>query len=165
MVQKKDTALLASAFATVANNNKYWNKWLVADVWATIINQELQLVDEMKITGANLSSSLLRTAKYKSIIDVVDIYHQTNEYGLFRSKIAKVTAFYVTSPTLSPKLNHHMPGGSTQFVREIVATSTTRAATARNNTTTTTDLPSTTASTPPPPDVEAEEAEQHERHP
>ena len=53
-----------------------------------------------------------------------------------------------------------MPGGSTQFVREVVATIQTRAATATNNTTA--DLPSTTASTPPP---EAEEAEQQQSRP
>jgi hypothetical protein len=164
MVQKKGTALFASAFATVANNKKHWNQWLVADVWASLINEELQLQDEMEVTGPNLCLYLLRSAKYKSIKDVVDIYHTPNVFGIFRSKIAKVTAFYVTSPNLCPKLNHHMPGGSTQFVREIVATSTTRAATARNNTTTT-DLPSTTASTPPPPHVEAEEAEQNEPRP
>jgi len=61
MVQKKDTALLASAFAKVANNKMFWNQWLVADVWATLINQELQLSDEMKVTGSYLSSSLLQT--------------------------------------------------------------------------------------------------------
>jgi hypothetical protein len=98
----------------------------------------------IKVTGGYLNISLLQTVKYKSIKDVVDIYHTPNEYGLFRSKISKVTAFYVTSPNLSPRLNHHMPGGRGQFVKEIVATSTTiaatdskyRAATARNNTTT-----------------------------
>ena len=151
MVQKKDTALLAISFAKVANNKKYWNQWLVADVWATLINQELQLPDDLKVTGSYLSIWLLRTVKYRSISACVDIYHIPNGFGLFRSKIAKVTAFYVTSTSLSPKLNHHMPGGSTQFVREIVATIQTRAETERNNTTTTTNLPSTTASTAPPP--------------
>ena len=165
MVQKIDTALLASAFAKVANNQKYWNQWIVTDAWATLINNELKLLDEMKVTGSYLSLSLLRSAKYKSIKDVVDIYHTPNVFGIFRSKISKVTAFYVTTTTCCPKLNHHMPGGSTQFVREFAATIQTRAATATNNTTT--DLPSTTPSTPPPPPppVEAEEAEQQECHP
>jgi hypothetical protein len=144
MVPKKDTALLAISFAKVANNQKYWNQWLVADVWATVINQELQLPDDLKVTGSYLSMWLLRTIKYRSISACVDIYHVPNVFGLFRSKIAKVTAFYVTSTSLSPKLNHHMPGGSTQFVRDIVATIQTRAETERNNRTTTTNLPSTT---------------------
>jgi hypothetical protein len=114
MVQKKDTALLAHGFAEVANNQRYWNQWLVADVWATLINQELQLPEEIKVTGAYLTQSLLRSVKYKSIKDVVDIYYTPNDYGLFRSKISKVTAFYVTTTTTCPKLNNHMPGGSTQ---------------------------------------------------
>jgi hypothetical protein len=59
MVQKNSTALLASAFAKVANNNKFWNQWLVVDIWATLINQELQLPDELKVTGSYLSLSLL----------------------------------------------------------------------------------------------------------
>ena len=94
MVQKKDTALLANAFAQVANNQTYQSQWLVTDVWATLINQELQLPDELKVTGRYLSFNLLRSDKYKSLIDVVDIYHNPNEFGLFRSRIAKVTAFY-----------------------------------------------------------------------
>ena len=164
MVQKKDMALLANAFAKVANNNKYWNQWIVADAWATIINQELKLTDEMKVTGGHLTSSLLRSVKYKSLIDVVDIYNHPNAFGLFRSKIAKVTAFYVTATTSCPKLNNHMPGGSTQFVRDIVvATIQTRATTTTTNTTT--NLPSTTASTPLPPPVEADDAEQQECRP
>ena len=159
MVQKKDTALLASAFAKVAKNEKYWNQWIVADVWAALINQELQLPDELKVTGGYLTSYLLRSVKYKALKDVVDIYYNTNELGLFRSKISKVTAFYVTIPTSNPKLNGHMPGGSTQFVREVVVTTIqTRAATQTTNTTT--NLPSTTTSTPlPPPEEEADEAE------
>jgi hypothetical protein len=127
MVQKIVTSLLGSAFAKVANNQKYWNQWLVADVWATLINEELRLPEEMKVTGGYLSGSLLRSATYKSIKDVVDIYDHPNSFGLFRSKISKVIAFYVTSITSCPKLNHHMPGGSTQFVRDIVATRTARA--------------------------------------
>ena len=107
MVQKKDMALLASSFAKVANNKKYWNQWLVADVWATLINQELQLADEMKVTGCYLGAWLIRTAKYKPIKDLVDVYHRPNDYGLFRSKIAKTTAFYVTTTSSStPKLIH-----------------------------------------------------------
>ena len=157
MVQKNDTALLASAFAKVANNEKHWNQWIVADVWATLINQTLQLPDEMKVTGSYISLSLLRSAKYKSVKDVVDIYHEPNIFGLFRSKIAKVTAFYVTATNSCPKLNNHMPGRSTQFVRHIIATIETRSHTATAN------LPSTTASTPPPPP--AEEAEQQECRP
>ena len=94
MVQKKDTALLANAFAKVANNNKYWNQWIVADAWATIINQELKLTDEMKVTGGHLTSSLLQSVKYKSLIDVVDIYNHPNAFGLFRSKIAKGVLCY-----------------------------------------------------------------------
>ena len=160
MVQKKDTALLANAFATVAHNNKYWNQWFVADVWATLINKKLQLQDDMKVTGSNLSLNLFRTTKYKSVKDVVDIYHTPNVFGLFRSKISKVTAFYVTSITSCPKLNHHMPGGSTQFLATIPDSTS-----ATTNNTTTTDLPSTTVSTPPPPPVEAGDAEQHERRP
>ena len=163
MVQKKDMALLASSFAKVANNKKYWNQWLVADVWATLINQELQLADEMKVTGCYLGAWLIRTAKYKPIKDLVDVYHRPNDYGLFRSKIAKTTAFYVTTTTSTPKLNNHMPGGSTQFVREVVATIQTRSTTTTTNTTT--DLPSTTASTPLPPPVEAEHAGQQECRP
>lgn len=84
-----------------------WNQWLVADVWATVINQELQLPDDLKVTGSYLSMWLLRTVKYRSISACVDIYHVPNVFGLFRSKIAKITAFYVTSTSLSPKLNHH----------------------------------------------------------
>ena len=163
MVQKKDTALLASAFAKVANNKTFWNQWLVADVWATLINQELRLVDEMKVTGSYLSAWLIKSPKYKSIRDLVEVYHSPNEFGIFRSKICKVTAFYVTIATSCPKLNNHMPGGSTKFVREVVATIQTRAATTVNNTTT--DLPSTTASTPPPPPVQAEDVEQQECRP
>jgi hypothetical protein len=60
MVQKKDTALLASAFAKVANNKMFWNQWLVADVWATLINQELQLADENKVTDSYLGAWLIR---------------------------------------------------------------------------------------------------------
>ena len=138
MVQKKDTALFASAFATVANNKKHWNQWLVADVWASLINEALQLQDEMKVTGANLCMYLLRSAKYKSIKDVVDIYHTPNVFGIFRSKIAKVTAFYVTATELCPKLNNHMPGGSTQFVRHIVATIQSSRVATRNSTATNT---------------------------
>ena len=163
MVQKKDKTFLASAFAKVANNKKYWNQWLVVDVWATLINDELQLPDEVKVTGGYLGTWLMRSKKYMPIQDLVEVYHTPNVFGIFRSKISKVTAFYVTDAATCPKLNHHMPGGSTQFVREVVATIQTRAATATNNTTT--DLPSTTASTPPPPPMEAEEAEQQERRP
>jgi hypothetical protein len=151
MVQKKDTSFLASAFAKVANNQRHWDQWLVADVWATLINDELNLQGDMKVTGANLCLSLIRSLKYKSIMDVVDIYNTPNIFGLFRSKISKVTAFYITSPSSCPKLNHHMPGGNTKFVREVVATIPTRASTAINNTTT--DLPSTTPSMPPPLEV------------
>ena len=111
----------------------------------------------MKVTGSYISLSLLRSAKYKSVKDVVDIYHEPNIFGLFRSKIAKVTAFYVTATSSCPKLNNHMPGRSTQFVRHIIATIQTRSDTATAN------LPSTTASTPPPPP--AEEAEQQECRP
>jgi hypothetical protein len=150
MVQKKDTALLASAFAKVANNKMFWDQWLVADVWASLINQELQLADENKVTGSYLGAWLIRTVKYKTIKDLVDVYNRPNDYGIFRCKIAKVTAFYVTATSLCPKLNNHMPGGSTQFVRDIVSTIQTRSHTATAN------LPSTTTSTPPP----AEEAEQ-----
>ena len=107
MVQKFSTALLAGAFAKVANNKKYWNQWLVADAWASIINQELQLQDEMIITGRYLSASLLRSVKYKPIKDVVDIYHNQNCYGIFRSKFGNETAFYVTATELTPKLNNH----------------------------------------------------------
>jgi hypothetical protein len=32
MVQKIAKALLASAFKKVANNNKFWNQWLVVDI-------------------------------------------------------------------------------------------------------------------------------------
>jgi hypothetical protein len=81
-------------------------------------------------------------------------------HGIFRSKFGKVTAFYVTATELTPKLNNHLPGGSTQFVRELVATNQTRAATITTNTTT--NLPSTTVSAPLPPPVEADNAEQQE---
>ena len=82
MVQKKDIALLGTAFTKVASNQKHWNKWLAADVWAHLINQELQLPDELKVTGGYLNISLLRTVKYKSIKDVVDIYHTPNERSI-----------------------------------------------------------------------------------
>jgi hypothetical protein len=132
-------ALLTSGFPKVANNQRYWNQWLVADVWATLINQELQLPEEIKLTGAYSTQSL----KYKSIKNVGDIYHTPNDYSLFRSKIAKVTAFYVTTTTTScPKLNNYMPGGSTQFIRELVATIQTRTTAITTNITT--NLPSTT---------------------
>jgi hypothetical protein len=88
------------------------------------------------VTGSYLSLSLLRSVKYKPIKDIIDIYHNPNCYGIFRSKFGKVTAFYVTATELTPKLNNHMPGGSTQFVREIVATIQTRATTITTNTTT-----------------------------
>jgi hypothetical protein len=89
MVQKKDTALLASAFAKVASNQKYWNQWIVADVWATLINQELQLPDELMVTGGYFTLNLLRSLKYKSIEDVVDIYHNPNELGLLEVKFVR----------------------------------------------------------------------------
>ena len=155
MVQKKDTTFLASAFAKVANNKKYWNQWLVVDVWATLINEELQLPDELKVTGGYLGAWLMKSKKYMPIRDLVEVYHTPNVFGIFRSKISKVTAFYVTTTTCCPKLNNHMPGGSTQFVREFITTIQTRATTTTTNTTT--NLPSTTVSTPlPPPSTTAE---------
>jgi hypothetical protein len=93
MAQKNSMALLASAFAKVANNNKFWSQWLVVDIWATIINQELQLPDELKVTGSYPSLSLIQSVKYKPIKDVIDIYHNPNCYGIFRSKFGKVPAF------------------------------------------------------------------------
>jgi hypothetical protein len=72
-------------------------------------------------------------------------------------------AFYVTNTNSNPKLNNHMPGGSTQFVRELVATIQTCATTTTTNTTT--HLPSTTVSTPLPPPVELDNAEQQECRP
>jgi hypothetical protein len=144
MVQKISTALLASGFVKVANNNKFWNQWLVVDIWATLINQELQLPDELKVTGSYLSLLLLRSVKYKPRKDVIYIYHNPNCYYIFRSKFGKVTAFYFTATQLTPKLNNHMPGGSTQFVRELVATIQTHVTTITTNTTT--NLPLTTVS-------------------
>jgi hypothetical protein len=163
MVQKKDTTFLASAFAKVANNKKYWNQWLVVDVWATLINEELELPDKLKVTGGYLGAWLMKSKKYMPIRDLVEVYHNPNCYGIFKSKIAKVTAFYVTNTNSNPKLNNHMPGGSTQFVREFVATIQTCATTTTTNTTT--HLPSTTVSTPLPPPVELDNAEQQECRP
>jgi hypothetical protein len=66
MVQKKDTTFLASAFAKVANNKKYWNQWLVVDVWATLINEELELPDKLKVTGGYLGAWLMKNScQYK----------------------------------------------------------------------------------------------------
>jgi hypothetical protein len=56
-----------------------------------------------------------------------------------------------------------MPGGSTQSVRELVATIQTRATTITTNTTT--NLPSTTVSMPLPPPEEADNVEQQECRP
>jgi hypothetical protein len=57
MVQKKDTAFLASAFAKVANNKKYWN----------LINEELELPDRLKVTGGYLDAWLMKSKKYMPI--------------------------------------------------------------------------------------------------
>jgi hypothetical protein len=100
----------------VANNQTFLNKWIVADVWADLINQELKLSDELMITGGKLSASLLQSEKYKSIEDVIDTYDNPNAFGIFRSKIGKATAFYVTTISSCPKLNHHMPGRKADFV-------------------------------------------------
>ena len=90
MVQKKDTAFLASAFAKVAKNKKYWNQWLVVDIWATLINEELQLPDELKVTGGYLSAWLMKSKKYMPIRDLVQVYHNPNCCGIFKSKIARI---------------------------------------------------------------------------
>jgi hypothetical protein len=58
MVQK-NSALLASALAKVANNKIFWNQLLVADVWATLFNQELQLADDNKVMGSYLGAWLI----------------------------------------------------------------------------------------------------------
>jgi hypothetical protein len=87
MVQKKDTTFLASAFAKVANNKKYWNQWLVVDVWATLINEELQLPDELKVTGGYLGAWLMKSKKCMPIRDLVEVYHNPNCFGIFKSKL------------------------------------------------------------------------------
>jgi hypothetical protein len=55
----------------VANKQKFWDKWIVADVWADLSNQELKLSGELMIKGGELSASLLQSEKYKSIKDVI----------------------------------------------------------------------------------------------
>jgi hypothetical protein len=116
------------------------------------------------VTGSYLSLLLLQSVKYKPIKeDLIDIYHNPNCYGIFRSKFGKVTAFYVSATELTPKINNHMPGGSTQFVRELVATIQMRATTITTDTTT--NLISTTVSMPQPPPVEADNAEKQECRP
>jgi hypothetical protein len=90
----------------------------------------------LKVTGGYLGAWLMKSKKYMPIRDLVEVYHNPNCYGIFKSKIAKVTAFYVTNTNSNPKLNNHMPGGSTQFVRELVATIQTCATTTTTNTTT-----------------------------
>jgi hypothetical protein len=117
------------------------------------------------LPGKGDSFSLL--LRRKPIKDVIDTYDNPNAFGIFRSNIGKVIAFYVTTISSCPKLNHHMPGRKEDFVTTATTNETT-AATAQNNTTT--DLPSTTAPTPTPPPAEeapppAEEAEQHEQVP
>ena len=63
----------------MANNKKYWDQWLVVDVWATLINEELQLPDELKVTGGYLGAWLMESKKYMPIRDLVEVYHNPNK--------------------------------------------------------------------------------------
>ena len=149
-VQKIPTAVIAAAFEKVSQNKQHWNQWIVVDLWASLINDELRLADDLKVTGGQLSSKLLRSTRYKAIRDHIDSYGSTNVFGLFRTKVGQHIAFYVTDATSSPRMNDHMPGGNAyQLVTEFASEVQTRAATNRNNTTTESHLPSTTSSIPP----------------
>lgn len=146
---------IAAAFEKVSQNERHRNQWIASDVWATLVNEVLKWPDDLKVTGSQLSLTLVtrKNSKYNAVRNVLELYNSHNDYGLFRYKYNQTVAFYVTEPTSSPRSNDHMPGGNNyQLVRDIAllgASIQTRAQEELNNTTTESTTPSMLPSPPP----------------
>jgi hypothetical protein len=119
---KKGARLFLDCFDAVREHKQYWNKWIAADGWINIINDQYDIPTNLKFIAVDLNRAIGRHPKFSSI----DTIGGTNIHGLYKAtcfehggkRKSRLTAYYVTSLDTLPQ----KPGGNTKWYRDMVST-------------------------------------------